>query len=596
MSGHGDFSDTARWGLTASPVPSVPLKEFDNHEALRTIEENPGLFQVNCDLNIDRFQELLVNHPNRALVDSVCHSLREGYWPYADTKFGDIEAGYPTTLDMSSKGSTSDEHLAFIRAQVKVEVEAGRYSAPFGPELLPGMYSSPVHAVPKPPDTFRLINHQSYGDYSLNSMIPKEEVAGTHMDGIRSLGTALLRFRLEHGDDVELVIYKSDISHAYRNFWVHPLWQIKQIVSVGTDRYVDRCNCFGGRASYLIFLSFSSLLAWIAQEVKLIKNLKTYIDDNGSFARVGDVTYYPPYNSYYPSDQTKLLLLWDELNVPHAKKKQVYGSIVPYVGFDVDPNAMTISLSGDRQAELIARVRDFSRIGKRRSLLEYQQLAGHINWSLPVWPLLRPCLSAVYAKIAGKTKPFAGIRVNKAIETELGWFTNHASLSSGVFLLRSVAWDPNEASCDLTVCYTDACLTGMAYYYPELALGYQYHIPEEDQGGTILLYEAATVTASILHRLSRPRPRLTVHTDSRNTVDIWDSLKATQDYNKLLRTAIDSMLSDSLDVRVLHVPGSENLVADALSRGNNTYAWHLVPGLIIHPFKPPRDLLGAAQK
>ena len=268
--------------------------------------------------------------------------------------------------------------------------------------------------------------------------------------------------------------------------------------------------------------------------MKSIKNLKMYIDDNRSFVRVGDVAYYPPYNSYYPSDQTKLLLLWDELNIPHAKKKQVYGPIVPYVGFYVDPNAMTISLSGDRRAKLIARVHNFSRIGKRRSLLEYQQLTGHINWSLPVWPLLQPCLSAVYAKIAGKTKPFAGIRVNKAIETELGWFTNHMSLSSGVFLLRSVAWDLNEASCDLMVCYTDTCLTGMAYYYPELALGYQYRIPKEDQGGTILLYEAATVTASILHRLSHPRPRLTVHTDSRNTINIWDSLKATQDYNELL--------------------------------------------------------------
>ena len=97
-----------------------------------------------------------------------------------------------------------------------------------------------------------------------------------------------------------------------------------------------------------------------------------YIDDNGSFAHVGDVAYYPPYDSYYPSDQTKLLLLWDELNVPHAKKKQVYGPIIPYVGFDVDPNTMTISLSGDHQAELIARVHNFSRIGKHRLLLEYQ--------------------------------------------------------------------------------------------------------------------------------------------------------------------------------------------------------------------------------
>ena len=235
LSGCNDISDTACWGLTASPIPGIPLKEFKNHEAIQMIKVNSELFQVNCSLNIDQFRELLVNHPNQALIDSVCRSLHEGYWPYPDTKYGDIEAGYLTTLDMSLKGSTSNEHLDFIQAQVKIEVAAGRYSASFGPELLPGMYSSPVHAVPKPLDALQLINHQSYGDHSLNSMILREDVAGTCMDGIRSLRTALLHFWEEHGDDVELIIYKSDISHAYRNFWVHPLWQIKQIVSVGTE-------------------------------------------------------------------------------------------------------------------------------------------------------------------------------------------------------------------------------------------------------------------------------------------------------------------------------------------------------------------------
>lgn len=70
----------------------------------------------------------------------------------------------------------------------------------------------------------------------------------------------------------------------------------------------------------------------------MIKNLRSYIDDNASFVHVGDVMYYPPYDAYYPSDQTKLLLLWDELNISHVKKKQIYGPVVPYVGFDMDPN------------------------------------------------------------------------------------------------------------------------------------------------------------------------------------------------------------------------------------------------------------------
>ena len=397
-------------------------------------------------------------------------------------------------------------------------------------------------------------------------MILREDVAGTCMDGIRSPGTALLWFQEEYGDDIELVIYKSDISHVYRNFWVHPLWQIKWIISVGTEQYVDQCNCFGGHASYLIFPSFTSLLAWIMQEVKLIKNLRMYIDDNRSFTCVGDIMYYPPYNSYYPLDQVKLLLLCDKLNIPHVKKKQIYGPIISYVGFNVNPNTMTILLSDNCQSELIAEVHNFSRIGKCCLLLEYQQLAGHINWSLPVWPLLHPCLSAMYAKIAEKTKLFAGIWVNKVVETELAWFVKHVSSSSGVFLLRSVTWDPNVASYDLTVCYTDACLTGMAHYYPELTLGYQYYIPKEDQGGAILLYEAATMTTSLLHELNCPWPWLTVPTNSHNTVDIWNSLKAPQGNNDLLQTAINSMLLNCLDVWVIHVSGRDNLIADALTR------------------------------
>ena len=343
ISGADNFSDMAHWSLTASPVPGITPREFKNLKALRSIQANPCLFQVNCTLNIARFWELLVDHPNQALVESICHSLHEGYWPHVDTKFDDVDARYPTTLDMSSKGLTSTKHLDFICAQIEVEVTAGRYSAPFGSDLLLGMYSSPVHAVPKPPDSLRLINHQSYSNNSLNSMILKESVSRTWMDGIKSLCTVLLHFNQEFSNDVELLIYKYDIIPAYHNFWVHPLWQIKQIVLVGSKRYVDWCNCFGGYTSYLIFLLFSSVLAWIVQEVKLIRNLHTYIDDNESFAHVGDVSYYPPYRTYYPTAQTKLLKLY----IPHTKKKQVYGPVIPYVGFDVDLNVMTILLSDD---------------------------------------------------------------------------------------------------------------------------------------------------------------------------------------------------------------------------------------------------------
>jgi hypothetical protein len=150
------------------------------------------------------------------------------------------------TWDFSDRPPKSDEHGAFIAKQVETEVHLGRYSDAFGPDLLLGMYSSPIHAVPKPgSDALRLINDQSAGEFSPISMIDSENVAGTCMDGIKLLGASLHAFCKAEGDDIELVMWKSDIQMAYCNLWLLPEWQAKQVVSVGDKRYVDHCNCFG---------------------------------------------------------------------------------------------------------------------------------------------------------------------------------------------------------------------------------------------------------------------------------------------------------------------------------------------------------------
>jgi hypothetical protein len=122
------------------------------------------------------------------------------------------------------------------------------------------------------------------------------------MDSIKSLGASLCAFREVKGDDVELVMWKSDIEAAYRNLWLSKEWQAKQTVTVGDKRYVDHCNCFKNHSSYKVFLSFSSLVAWIAESVKQIPHLKAYVDDNTSFGLVGDILYYEPYCRYFPAN------------------------------------------------------------------------------------------------------------------------------------------------------------------------------------------------------------------------------------------------------------------------------------------------------
>ena len=133
-------SSTAHWSLTADPAPHVPLDEFSNLPAIRTITEYPHLFSIVCPVNVDRFQSLLISHPNPMLVESVCRSLREGFWPWAHTNHG----CYPDTWDNSDRPLKTQAEVDFVDAQISKEVKLGRYSQPFA-SLHPGMYFSPLH-------------------------------------------------------------------------------------------------------------------------------------------------------------------------------------------------------------------------------------------------------------------------------------------------------------------------------------------------------------------------------------------------------------------------------------------------------------------
>ena len=90
-------------------------------------------------------------------------------------------------------------------------------------------------------------------------------------------------------------MFKFDIQETYHLMWMCKEWQAKQVVMVGDMWHVDFCNCFRNWGSYKVFLSFASLVVWIAEHVKRILNLQNYIDDNASFGPAGHMLYYEPY-------------------------------------------------------------------------------------------------------------------------------------------------------------------------------------------------------------------------------------------------------------------------------------------------------------
>src|SRR5258708_36895081 len=115
---------------------------------MNTIHSYPHLFPIITPVDVDRFELLLHNHPNTALISSVCHGLRSGFWPFAIMEKPEnslqgcvMRLQGPPTLD--------DESLVFLKSQHDIEISIGQYSQSFGASLLPGMMSQPIFTVPK---------------------------------------------------------------------------------------------------------------------------------------------------------------------------------------------------------------------------------------------------------------------------------------------------------------------------------------------------------------------------------------------------------------------------------------------------------------
>ena len=202
---------TAEWSEHAKPLPRPPISEILDPISSKTIANHPHLFKIHTPIKVDVFERLLKDHPNPLFVKSVCQGLREGFWPWADTLSKDL----PRTHDESRPMPSDDKKIRFIREQCQTEQNKGYFSKSFGPDLLDGMYSMPIYAVPKPhSEDLRLVTDHSAGPFSLNSMIDHTQVTGFPLDNMRHLGEMLFDIRRSHSTD-PLILWKSDIADAY---------------------------------------------------------------------------------------------------------------------------------------------------------------------------------------------------------------------------------------------------------------------------------------------------------------------------------------------------------------------------------------------
>lgn len=115
----------------------------------------------------------------------------------------------------------------------------------------------------------------------------------------------------------------------------------------------------------------------------------------------------------------------------------------------------------------------------------------------------------------------------------------------------------------------------MGFWYPDHNLAFFSPTPNDDLEGlvdsksTIFYFEALCVLCALCDACTYQAGasgRFIIYTDNLNTIDIFSSLSALLAYNILLKEAVDLLFNENHDLCVLHVPGYDNNVADALSQ------------------------------
>ncbi|KAF8586317.1 hypothetical protein K439DRAFT_1646329 [Ramaria rubella] len=337
-----------------------------------------------------------------------------------------------------------------------------------------------------------------------------------------------------------------------------------------------------------------SLVIWICIYVRFIDDLLHYMDDSWSYDMNPTLVYYDPYKESYSSKQVALLRLWDDIGLPHSKNKQEFGPSLMIIGFWVNPRDMSITMPSESKADLIAAVRNFVDTSsvRRRPLVEWQRLLGWINWGLNCFPLLKPALQSSYEKISGKKFSHASIFLNREVIRDLKWLSDVLEDSDGICMLDAIEWPLENADLEI---FCDSTLSNMAFYCPQANVAFCSPVPDNAPRGTIFYYEALAIVSALAWAAQRHHPphRLVIRSDSLNSVEMFHTLKALSGYNTLLLFSVRILMHSKISLRVAHVSGDSNIIADAISRLLFKLVSEHHPGLLIKSFQPPLDALGA---
>ncbi|SPO29085.1 uncharacterized protein UTRI_06034 [Ustilago trichophora] len=378
-------------------------------------------------LNIRYWSPFLDLYPDQVFAAQLRGALQHG-----------VKLGYSGQLCSAPRLEINnlpmdDDDVQHLRREIQARVQEGRLRPVDNPADI-NLVCSPVGVVPKPhSNKRRTIYHLSHPRKpgsrlpSVNDGINKAFVAIRY-----ETLDAVMEYIREHPS---ASLWKADLEDAFRHVIVASSDARLMGIHFEGTYYQECALAFGGRSSPFLFNLFAEFLHWLsAFALQAVSPSSTthsdvshYLDD---FFGASDAT-------ADPSTPIQVLsLAAAALGFKLSQKKTLWSTTkLEVLGIELDSVAQTASITLQRRQRILQLCSRIIERG-RASLLELQQVAGHLQFVTRVAPHGRAFLRRLYDAVKAHYKAPFGRRISKATRAELLWWIDTLNSWDGVSLLQ----------------------------------------------------------------------------------------------------------------------------------------------------------------
>ena len=510
----------------------------------RTLAHEPiHLHTPVTPINVSYLHDALCKHPDPAFASFVIHSLSYGF---------DVGFAGPRTSRVSRNLKSAIEHPDIVDAAIGREIAAGRMAGPYQEPPFPLTQVSGLGVVPKKSRSvqkWRLIMHLSAPQgHSVNDGIPVDKFSVQYCsvdDGVniaRSLGRGC------H-------LWKVDLQDAFRIWPVRKEdWELLCLFWRG-QYYVDKCLPFGLRSSPSLFNKVADALQWVMSHNYDVAPVIHYLDDylGGATDSIG---------AQHQLDRA--LVACHDLGFPvNPKKVEGPKTTLTFLGVMLDTERFEIRLPSDKLEDLLIALKAWQHTRPTARKSELLSLIGHLSFACKAVPAGRMFLRRLIDLSTTVPNPNDYIRITEDAKADIQWWLDFLPAWNGVAFFLEPTW---SAAADMDL-YTDASRAiGYGAFFAGRWLQHRWQRHQSQRSiawmELFAIVAAASTWAPQLHL-----KRIRFHCDNRSVCDIWlRSRTKCPDLMALVRTLFAIAARHNFHVIVSHIPGTDNAIADSLSR------------------------------